>query len=107
MDILHLFAADLGDHRHGRMTRVYLLHHRGKIVDCDPDRAVFALRIFHFVPDGPEEQRRVILVSDHRRAKPLALLRESVGITPIEPLSHLADPQSGANRKPERLSRIE
>jgi hypothetical protein len=51
-------------------------------------------------------QRRVILVPAYRRAQPLALLRESVGIAPIEPLTHLADPESGANRKPKRLSRI-
>ena len=84
-----------------------LLHHRGKIVDCGPYRAVFAFRILHFVPDCPEEQRRVILVSGHRRCKPFALPRESIGIIPVEPLSHLADPESGANRKPERLSSIE
>jgi hypothetical protein len=84
-----------------------LLHHRGKIVDCGPDRTVFAFAILHFVPDGPKEQRRVILVSSHRRGKPFALLRESAGITPVEPLSHLTHPESGANRKPQRLSRIE
>ena len=88
------------------MMWVYLLHHRRKIVDCDPDRLVFALRIFHLVPDCPEEQRRVILVLAYRCTKPLALLRESVGIAPIEPLAHLTDPEAGANRKSERLSRI-
>lgn len=49
----------------------------------------------------------MILVFDDGRAKPFALPRESGRVTPIEPLSHLADPKSGANREPERLSGVE
>ncbi len=101
-------AAELGGDGHGRVQWVELFHHGGDVVDRRPDGRVIALaKALHLVADAPEEDRRMIFVTEHGLAGPFELFAHLGFVIIVEPVALVAEPDAYRDRKAESVCGVE
>ena len=109
--LVHLLdsgATCLGGHGHRGMVRVERLYHRRNVVDRLPDGGVVAgLEPFHLVADGPEQQRRVVLVAQDGFSRALELLLDLCRVAVVEAVTFMAEPDADRHGHAESLGFVE
>ena len=108
VNVVDAFSVDEGRYRHRGMVRVEFLDHRGNVIDGFPDgRVVAVLETLHLVADAPQQQCRVVLVTQHSRAGPFELLSNLCRIVVVETVALMAEPDADSDGQAERVRLVQ